>query len=115
MKLFPEWVGQTVIVNVRGQWVGELEGGEIAAKVADLLYSRPRAIVLDLSSVEHVLTGALGGIVDAVASAKKAGIDLTLAGVPRNLRRHVKKIGLESVLTMHKTANKAVAVFESDT
>ncbi|MGH1458482.1 MAG: STAS domain-containing protein [Paracoccaceae bacterium] len=108
MDLSTQETGDVLIVTVNENRIDAAVAIKFKDRMRDLTTEGPARVVLDISAVEFIDSSGLGAI---VASMKQLGDKraLELAGLSPTVEKVFRLTRMDTVFSLHKTAEEAVA------
>ncbi len=77
--------GSINVLEVKGSLIGGEETDEMSNAVADMIERGNKKLIIDLSKVDYLNSTAIGALVKAHTTYKKAGGNVKLCGVNKNI------------------------------
>ena len=99
--------GNVTILNVQGK-LDAMSSPELDTRLASMVESGTRQIVLDLAGLEYVSSAGLRVFLSAAKRLKQAQGKLALANLCAQVQQIFDIAGFESILPVLKTINEAV-------
>lgn len=75
-----------VIVDIRGKFLGSVEGQSFKENIDRLKEEGKKNIVIDLSNTDFMDSSGIGVLIGALTSLRKVGGDARLAGIEKRIK-----------------------------
>ncbi len=102
-----------VVIEISGKFLGAIEGEAFRRTIEQLKEAGKVHVVIDLSKADLLDSSAIGLLISSLATMRRAGGDVRLAGMQkrvRNLFLMTRLLG--PVFTNYETVEEAVNSFE---
>lgn len=74
------------VFEIRGRFLGSIDGKEFKTSLNDLLAAGKSHVVVDLSRTDFMDSSGIGVLIGGLTSARRAGGDMRLAGMTKRIR-----------------------------
>lgn len=98
-----------VIIDLKGRITFDDGAEQLSDKVNSLLLQGQSKVLLNMSSVPHIDSGALGKLVSCWLRARKANSELKLFGLTRRVVELLTITKLITIFDTHGTEQEAIA------
>src|SRR5262245_55476581 len=112
MHVRDQRVGTIAVVDVSGT-INQEDAESLRIKLARMVESGHRQIVIDLAELTHLDSSALGSLVATQIRADKAGTALKIANAGKRLRDLLVVTRLTTVFQCYDSRDDAVASFKT--
>ena len=102
-----------VVVTVSGRLVLGKDAERLETTVNDLLQKNQKRLVLDLTSLEYADSSGIGTFVSCISAARKAGGEVSMAGVNPRIQRLFQITGINHLMSLYPTVAEAAAAAAS--
>ena len=104
--------GTIAVIEVKGSLIGGEETDELSNAVADFVEQGNKKLVIDLGKVDYLNSTAIGALVKAHTTYKKAGGMVKLCGVNKNINNIFVITKLTMVFEVVESRDEAVKSFQ---
>lgn len=112
MNIKKKKAGDVEIISLEGKLLGEPDVSQLSETITMVLQEQQRKkIVLDLAGVKYINSSGLGVLVNFLASLKKHGGDLCLAGMNDRVESILIVTRLVRVFRLYKNVERALSSF----
>lgn len=101
-----------VILSLKGDPLGERDAFILRQKVYGLIENGVVHVVLDLRQVKHINSAGLGGLISSMITLRKAGGDIRIARIGKNVQSVFSITHLSEVFNTHETVEQALEGFK---
>ncbi|SFW84806.1 STAS domain-containing protein [Amycolatopsis australiensis] len=102
---------EVTVLAVRGE--ADVSGTmRLRRRLGEEIELAPRALVLDLTGMDHCSARGVAVLLEATGEAEAAGVPFAIAGCAPVVRRAVDALGLDTALPIHPTTAAAVEWLE---
>jgi anti-sigma B factor antagonist len=77
---------QATVVEIKGKFLGSVDGQEFKQKLDDLKKSGKTNIVVDLGKTDFMDSSGIGALISGLTSLRKAGGDVRLANMEKRIK-----------------------------
>ena len=100
---------QAVIFEIKGRFLGSIDGTAFKASLADSLESGKSQFVIDLSKADFMDSSGIGVLIGGLTSTRRTGGDMRLAGMTKRIKNLflITKL-LGSVFDDYETVDDAI-------
>jgi anti-sigma B factor antagonist len=77
---------QTTVVEIKGKFLGSVDGQEFKQKLDDLKKAGKTNIVVDLGKTDFMDSSGIGALISGLTSLRKAGGDVRLANMEKRIK-----------------------------
>jgi len=77
---------QASVVEIKGKFLGSVDGQEFKQKLDDLKKSGKTNIVVDLGKTDFMDSSGIGALISGLTSLRKAGGDVRLANMEKRIK-----------------------------
>ena len=77
---------QASVIQIKGKFLGSVDGPELKQKLDDLKESGKTNIVIDLGATDFMDSSGIGALISGLTSMRKAGGDVRLANLEKRIR-----------------------------
>lgn len=113
MELWSEDRGDVTVVGIRGRVsIGKVE--DLNEFLKNLLEAGKRRFVLDLSEMEHVVSGGIGVLIGFNEKLKGVGGTTCMARVHPRVQRIFTMMSLDAFFRIYEGVDEAVASYAAD-
>jgi anti-sigma B factor antagonist len=104
-----------IIFEIKGRFLGSIDGADFKTRLAELLDSGKTQFVVDLSKTDFMDSSGIGVLIGGLTSTRRKGGDMRLAGMTKRIKNLflITKL-LGSVFEDYETVEKAVQSFTDD-
>lgn len=104
-----------VVFEVKGRFLGSIDGADFKKRLSELLDSGKSQFVVDLSKTDFMDSSGIGVLIGGLTSTRRQGGDMRLAGMTKRIKNLflITKL-LGSVFEDYETVEKAVKSFADD-
>lgn len=104
-----------VVFEVKGRFLGSVDGPDFKERLTAVLESGKTQIVVDLSKTDFMDSSGIGALIGGLTSVRRSGGDMRLAGMTKRIRNLflITKL-LGSVFDDYDDVKKAAASFRSN-
>lgn len=100
------------VLALSGDALGGPDGSALHDRLQSLRTDGAPSVVVDLGGVAHMNSSGLGMLIGALTSARAAGGDVRLAGVPDRVATLLRVTQLDGVFQSFPTVEAAVASYQ---
>jgi anti-sigma B factor antagonist len=106
---------QAVVIEVKGRFLGSIDGAEFKTTLSELLEGGKSRFVVDLSKTDFMDSSGIGVLIGGLTSTRRDGGDMRLAGMTKRIKNLflVTKL-LGSVFDNYDSVDKALQSFIED-
>ena len=101
MKIHVKHYDTESVLRLEGDFLSEPDQKMLRERVRELVAEGKSRLVVDLTHVHYINSCGLGSLVCSMTIARKAGGDLGLAGVGREVREILRVTRLDSIFEIH--------------
>ena len=102
--------GDVKIVDINED-LGSYVASDLRNTLEELVSQRAQHIVVNLSSVQHINSTAVGALVGVAKRLRQKNGDLKVYGLGDNIKRTFDLIGASSVVEIYESEDSAVSAF----
>ncbi len=102
--------GDVKIVDINED-LGSYAASDLRNTLEELVSQRAQQIVVNLSSVQHINSTAVGALVGVAKRLRQKNGDLKVYGLADNIKRTFDLIGASSVVEIYESEDSAVSAF----
>lgn len=77
---------QATVVQIKGKFLGSVDGPELKQKLDDLKQAGKTNIVIDLGETDFMDSSGIGALIAGLTSMRKAGGDVRLANMEKRIQ-----------------------------
>ncbi len=77
---------QAVIFEIKGRFLGSIDGAAFKTRLADSLESGKIQFVIDLSKADFMDSSGIGVLIGGLTSTRRSGGDMRLAGMTKRIK-----------------------------
>ena len=77
---------QTTVIEIRGKFLGSVDGPEFKQKLDELKQAGKTNVVVDLGRTDFMDSSGIGALISGLTSMRKAGGDVRLANMEKRIR-----------------------------
>jgi anti-sigma B factor antagonist len=114
MTIKEEFQGDVVVLELRGNLMGDPETTELRDKVRNLVADGFTKLVLDIGKLKWVNSSGLGSMISALATVNNSGGDMRIANVTEKIKSLFMITQLIKVFKSFDSVDRAVASFLVD-
>jgi anti-sigma B factor antagonist len=104
-----------VVIDVRGKFLGSVEGESFKENIDRLKDAGKKQIVIDLSHADFMDSSGIGVLIGALTSLRKVGGDARLAGIEKRIKAvFLMTHLLGSVFEDYPTVEEAIQSFQTN-
>ena len=108
MRIVEQGNRKIAILKLIGDPLGEEDARRLRDKIYDLKKAEIRHVIFDMSSVSHINSAGLGGLIGAMFSMLKARGDVRFACIGDNVAKILKMTRLDEVFNPDKSVEEAL-------
>ncbi len=103
---------RAAVFEIKGRFLGSIDGADFKSQLADLLESGKNQLVVDLSKTDFMDSSGIGVLIGGLTSTRRSGGDMRLAGMNKRIKNLflITKL-LGSVFDDYETVRNAVESF----
>lgn len=103
---------QAVVFEIKGRFLGSIDGAAFKSSLADSLERGKSQYVIDLSKADFMDSSGIGVLIGGLTSTRRAGGDMRLAGMTKRIKNLflITKL-LGSVFDDYETVEAALQSF----
>jgi anti-sigma B factor antagonist len=114
MTIKEEFHGDVVVLELKGNLMGDPETTELREKVRSLVADGFNKVVLDIAKLKWVNSSGLGALISSLATINNGGGDLRIANVTEKINSLFMITQLIKVFKSFDSVDRAVASFMVD-
>ncbi len=114
MTIKEEFQGDVVVLELKGNLMGDPETTELREKVRSLVADGFIKVVLDIAKLKWVNSSGLGALISSLATINNGGGDLRIANVTEKINSLFMITQLIKVFKSFDSVDRAVASFMVD-
>ena len=77
---------QTTVIEIKGKFLGSVDGPEFKKRLDELKQSGNTNVVVDLGRTDFMDSSGIGALISGLTSMRKAGGDVRLANMEKRIR-----------------------------
>lgn len=77
---------QTTVIEIRGKFLGSVDGAEFKEKLDESKQAGKTNVVVDLGRTDFMDSSGIGALISGLTSMRKAGGDVRLANMEKRIR-----------------------------
>ena len=77
---------QAVVFELKGRFLGSVDGASFKSTLSDMLESGKTTFVVDLSKTDFMDSSGIGVLIGALTSTRRKGGDMRLAGMTKRIK-----------------------------
>jgi anti-sigma B factor antagonist len=77
---------QAVVFEIKGRFLGSIDGAAFKTSLANLLESGKGHFIIDLSKTDFMDSSGIGVLIGGLTSTRRAGGDMRLAGMTKRIK-----------------------------
>lgn len=106
---------QTTVVEIKGKFLGSVDGPEFKEKLDELKQSGRTHVVVDLGETDFMDSSGIGALISGLTSMRRAGGDVRLANMEKRIRNLflITRL-LGSVFDDYESVEKAAQSFRTN-
>ena len=106
---------QAVVIDIKGRFLGSIDGAAFKTTLSELLESGKINFVVDLSRADFMDSSGIGVLIGGLTSTRRAGGDMRLAGMTKRIKNLflITKL-LGSVFDDYDTVELALKSFDEN-
>jgi anti-sigma B factor antagonist len=101
-----------VVLSLKGDPLGERDAFTLRQKVYELIENGVVHVILDLKQVKHINSAGLGGLISSMVTLRKAGGDVLIAQIGKNVESVFTITHLSEVFSTFDTVEQAQRSFK---
>lgn len=106
---------QATVIQIKGKFLGSVDGPELKQKLDDLKQAGKTNIVIDLSQTDFMDSSGIGALISGLTSMRKAGGDVRLANMEKRIQGlFVMTRLLGPVFENYESVDEAVESFSTN-
>jgi anti-sigma B factor antagonist len=114
LKIIEKDNKKVAIMALSGDPLGEPDAELVRQKTRQIVQSKIRHVVFDMSGVRHINSAGLGGLVSAFTTLRKVGGTVQLSNVVDPVRRIFNITRLDELFPMCDSVDEAIGKWGND-
>jgi anti-sigma B factor antagonist len=114
MTINENFVGDVVVLELKGNLMGDPETTELREKIRSLVSDGFQKVVLDIAKLKWVNSSGLGALISSLATVNNGGGDMRIANVTEKINSLFMITQLIKVFKSFDSVDRAVASFLVD-
>jgi anti-sigma B factor antagonist len=114
MTINETFVGDVVVLELKGNLMGDPETTELREKIRSLVADGFLKVVLDIAKLKWVNSSGLGALISSLATVNNGGGDMRIANVTEKINSLFMITQLIKVFKSFDSVDRAVASFMVD-